>query len=274
MTTDVTVDPRRPSAVPPPPRPPFHWTVEAWGYALRCQPLSAIAQHAFTTKQLQLHGGGPAKYPREWTLATAAVGAELDHLTLVRQIHEATVRVLKQGNTTVADIVTRPAADAIASDVLGLVLAVQVADCVPILIADRAGRVAAAVHAGWRGTCAGIARVAVERIAIEFACHPSDLIAAIGPSIGPCCYQVGEGVRDAFASAGWKNVPKWFFQDTADSLHLDLWAANRDQLSAAGLTADRIYVSGLCTKTHLDVFESYRVDGERAGRMAALIRVP
>ena len=258
----------------PPPNPPFHWTVEAWGHALRCRALSEIAQHAFTTKQLQLRSGGPAAHARAWAQATASVGGTLEHLTLVKQVHAATVRVLKRGQTGSSEIAARPEADAVASDVSELVLAVQVADCVPILLADRRRRVVAAVHSGWRGTCAGIARAAVQRLAEDFACDPVDLIAAIGPSIGPCCYEVGENVFEAFNTAGWREAERWFVRKPSGTVRLDLWAANSDQLAAAGIAKDHIYLCGLCTKTHHDVFESYRVDGDQAGRMAALIRVP
>lgn len=108
------------------------------------------------------------------------------------------------------------------------------------------------------------------------AVDPADLIAAIGPSIGPCCYEVGAGVLDTFRLAGTSedDLARWFAHTEAGSLRLDLWSANRDQLIAAGVRDDHIYISRLCTQTHSEVFESYRVEGVKAGRMAALIAVP
>jgi polyphenol oxidase len=259
----------------PAPDAAFDWTAESWGHALRAKPLSTVAQHAFTSKQLQLRGG-PGAQPASWALAVASVGGHLDNLTRVKQVHGAVVRVLKKGQAMAADVSATPDADAIVSDLSGLVLSVQVADCVPILIADARQRSAAAIHAGWRGTCAGIAGAATDALVKEFGSDPANLIAAIGPSIGPCCYEVGGNVLDAFRRAGAadRQLGRWFRPTDAGSLRLDLWAANRDQLVRAGLRPDRIVSCRLCTQTHHEVFESYRVDGERAGRMAALIAVP
>jgi YfiH family protein len=261
---------------PPAPDPAFHWTAEAWGHALRCRPLSAIAQHAFTTKQLRLRAASPEEQLVAWTRATASVGADLEQLMHVRQVHGASVRVLKKGETRPADAGERPRADALISNAPGLVLSVQVADCVPVLIADPKTSSVAAVHAGWRGTCAGVARAAVNAMAREFGVNPADLSVAIGPSIGPCCYEVGTNVIDAFRLAGANEaeLARWFAHTKTGSLRLDLWAVNRDQLLGAGVQDDHIYVCRLCTQTHRDIFESDRADGEQAGRMAAMIAVP
>lgn len=259
----------------PTPDPAFHWTAEAWGHALRCKPLAPLAQHAFTTKQLALRGG-PETQPLTWTQAAASVDAGLEQLMRVRQVHGTAVRVLKKGEISPRDVAERPSADALASNAPGLVLSVQVADCVPILMADRKTGAVAAVHAGWRGTCAGVARAAVAAMAREFATNPSNLIAALGPSIGPCCYEVSNDVIEAFRFGGATDdeIARWFAHTEAGSTRLDLWAANRDQLLASGLRAGDVQICRLCTQTHSDIFESYRANRERAGRMSALIRVP
>lgn len=260
----------------PTPDPAFHWTAEAWGHALRCKPLAAAAQHAFTTKQLQLRHGGPRAHPEGWTQAVASVGAGLEQLLRVKQMHTANVRVLKQGETGPADVAALPEADAIVSNAKGYVLSVQVADCVPMLIADRKTGVAAAVHAGWRGACSGVARAAIEAMTREFEVNPANLTVAMGPSIGPCCYEVGPNVIEAFRLAGAsdEDLGRWFAHTETGSLRLDLWAANRDQLLRAGVPDDHLYICRLCTQTHREIFESYRADGDQAGRNAALIAVP
>jgi YfiH family protein len=206
----------------------------------------------------------------------ATVGAGLEQLIRVRQVHGAAVKVLKDGEASAADVAALSDADAIVSNAKGYVLSVQVADCVPILLADAKAGVAAAVHAGWRGTCARVAHAAVDALAREFGVNPADLTVAMGPSIGVCCYEVGASVREAFRAAGADDddLRRWFIAAAGGSLRLDLWAANRDQLLNAGIKEERLFVSGLCTQTHRHVFESYRVDGARAGRMAALIAVP
>ncbi len=260
----------------PEPDPAFHWTVEPWGHALRCRPLERVAQHAFTTKQLQLRVATPEAQTAAWTQAAASVGAGLEQLMRIKQVHGGTVRVLKKGHTGPADLAERPEADAQISNAPGLLLCVQVADCVPILLADHTTGAVAAIHAGWRGKSAGIARAAVEAMRREFETDAGDVIAAIGPSIGACCYEVGPNLVDAFRTAGFaeEDTNRWFTRTEAGSLRLDLWAANRDQLVSAGLRADQIFVCGLCTQTHRTIFDSYRAEGDNAGRMAGLIVVP
>ena len=253
----------------PSPDPAFHWTREPWGAALRCQPLSGAAQHLFTSKQLALPS------PESWRMALSSIGASPERLMRVKQVHGNTVRILKRGQVPEDAADARPDGDAIVSNIAGLALAVMVADCVPILIADVRRGSAAAIHAGWRGTCARVAQVAVEAMRREFDGDPADLIATIGPSAGPDDYEVGDTLVDAFREAGHdeSSINRWFIRATARP-HLDLWAANRDQLAAAGLGVDHIYNCRLSTVRHPDVLESYRVSGARAGRMAGIIVVP
>lgn len=254
---------------PPAPDAAFRWTVEPWGRALRCVPLEVIAQHAFTSKQLRLPD------PQGWAAVAAAAGGSTEQLRRVKQVHGNVVRVLKQGDTSPSNADDRPDGDAVVSNVPGQVLAVMVADCVPILVADRTGGAAAAIHAGWRGTCARIGPAAVAAMCGELGSDPTDLIAAIGPSIGPDDYEVGEVLIEAFQRAGHgaEDLARWFTRRD-ERLRLDLWAANRDQLIDAGLHHDRIFTCGLSTLAHTDVFDSFRSAGERAGRMAAVIAVP
>jgi YfiH family protein len=136
------------------------------------------------------------------------------------------------------------------------VAAVRTADCVPILIADRRGGAAAAVHAGWRGTAAGIARLAVEKFA-GIGIAAGDLVAALGPSIGPCCYEVGPEVLQAVGGGSGR--------------HLDLAGANVAQLRSAGMKAEAIFRAPWCTACRTDLFFSYRREGRAAGRLMACI---
>ena len=271
----------------PTPDPAFRWSTEAWGVALRCRPLENVAQHLFTTRQLELRPWAGSGRPdalegrplpdgeRGWQLAAAAMDAGLDQIMRVKQVHGRTVRVLRRGAITSADTKARPEADAQVSNDPDLALAVQVADCVPLLMADPVRGIAAAVHAGWRGTAAGIAAAAVEVMNREFGTDPADIVAAIGPSIGECCYQVGDELLDAFSSSQHSTLTaSWFHRGDDGRLRLDLWAANRDQLLACGVGAAQVFTAGLCTQTHVSILDSYRVDGVRAGRMAALIRAP
>lgn len=253
----------------PAPDPAFHWATEPWGHALRSAALDRATQHLFTSKQL----AWPAA--ERWRAALASLGAGPDRLMRVTQVHGNQVRILKRGHVSESASGERPDGDAIVSNTPGLVLAVLVADCVPMLVADPKTGAAAAIHAGWRGTCASVGPAAIEAMRREFGSTPSELIAAIGPSAGPDDYEVSESLVDAFLAAGHDraSVERWFVRSTPKP-HLDLWAANRDQLVDAGLMADRISICRLSTVSHPDVFDSYRAAGERAGRMAALIVVP
>ena len=185
-------------------------------------------------------------------------------LVQTRQIHSATVLALPPE----APFPSVPA-DGLVTSVPGSLLAVLAADCVPILLADRRRRVVAAVHAGWRGTVAGIVDVAIHTMQQHFGCHPEDLAAAIGPSIGPCCYETGEEVHTRFHEA-FPYAPELF-----TGRNLDLWQANRRQLLSSGVPSSQISVLAACTAcTHTPAgpgFFSHRAQHGRTGRMMGLI---
>jgi YfiH family protein len=178
----------------------------------------------------------------------------------------------------------------------GLLLAIQTADCVPVLVADRRQRVVAAFHAGWRGTVKRIVESGVGRMRLEFGCRPQDLVAAIGPAIGACCYAVGEEVLQEFESQFdyarelfsevystdpvRTRYPMLFLTQRAPghspigpAIHLDLWEANRRQLLAAGLDPRSIQTVGGCTACHPEWFFSHRASRGHAGRMMSVIGI-
>jgi YfiH family protein len=239
----------------------FRWTDESWGPALRCRPLEDIAPHFFTTRQLQLSSSA------DWQQVADAVGAE--ELAILTQVHGRTVITASRG-------MGHPDADVLVGNDPEMALTIRAADCVPLLIADRATGAVAAVHAGWRGTAAGAATAAVEALSRDFGSRPHDLVAAIGPSIGACCYQVGSELVDAFAAAGHERylVDRWFSTPREGGLRLDVAGANRDQLVLTGVPEEQIHVAGLCTAMHLDVLTSFRAEKEKAGRIAGVIRPP
>ena len=175
-------------------------------------------------------------------------------LLLLKQVHGcALARAPWEG---------RPQADAALSTEPGIVLGIETADCLPVLLADPRRRVVAAAHAGWRGTVQGAARVAV-RALVETGSDPSALLAALGPNIGPCCYEVGEDVVAAFGETG----ARFFHPGPRGRAHLDVRAANRAQLEAEGLRPDRIASVDECTFCLPDRYHSYRRDAKAAGRM-------
>jgi YfiH family protein len=209
----------------------------------RCSALEELGwlDHGFTTKQSA-------------ALITAVI--------TLRQIHSSVV-------WNAAGVQDRDReGDALVSNERGQRIGVRTADCVPILLADRRQRAVAAIHAGWRGTAARIAYRAIEQMMQDYGAHPSDIVAAIGPSIGVCCYRVGGEVKDQFQEL----FPEWRgSRDGEEPAMLDLTEANRRILGAAGVPIEQIYVSGLCTWHCGDDFYSYRREPENPGRMVSYI---
>jgi polyphenol oxidase len=258
----------------------FSWTNEGWGLALRSGQLGRVADHFFTTRQLRLRGDSEAD---DWRLVARTIGVPSRRLLRLTQVHGRDLFVHRRGGQQNAGVVSTPVAqdagvdwpeaDISMTDDPTVALAVQVADCVPLLVADPLSGAVAAVHAGWRGTAAGVAIAAVEALDREFGASPERLVVAQGPGIGPCCYTVGEELIDAFRAGGFaEGIDRWFIRDAAGGLTLDVWAANRDQLLASGVPAASIHAANLCTASRPDLFPSYRRDGPGTGRIAAVIR--
>jgi polyphenol oxidase len=224
-------------------------------------------------------------------LAEAVTGKATTPLVTLRQFHSNLV-VHAAASDAIREQPRR--GDGLMTDEPGILLAIQTADCIPILVADRRRRAVAGFHAGWRGTVKRIVESGVGRMRLAFGSRPEDLIAVIGPGIGACCYAVGEEVLSAFASqfvyarALFREVydadpvrqkyPMLFLNQRAPGhgsigpqLHLDLIEANRRQLLAAGLSARSVCVVGGCTQCHADLFFSHRASRGHAGRMMAVI---
>jgi hypothetical protein len=150
--------------------------------------------------------------------------------------------------------------DALIENTPGQLIAVKTADCIPILMVDPRQRAVAAVHAGWRGTVQRIAARAVQHMQKRFSSQPGDLVVAIGPGIGKCCYEVGPEVAGQFAE----------FADS--NRHVDLSSANRSQVAGCGVPLDHIYAADLCTMCNSD-FHSFRRDKQQAGRMLSVVGI-
>ena len=149
--------------------------------------------------------------------------------------------------------------DGLVTDTRGIALIVQIADCLPIFLFDPVHEAVGIVHAGWRGSVLGIASSAVTMMETHFGCRPEHVRAFIGPSIGPCCYRVQSDIARQFAS-------EYVTRGT-----LDLWRCNADQLIEAGLHANAVEVSRICTSCNSDWFFSHRASGGCTGRMMAVI---
>lgn len=259
----------------PQPGDSFAWVETQAGPALVCQALAPYAAHLFTTRQWTL--GSPTPDPGRlraaWRELAEAMGSDEAHLARMHQVHGA--RVVARTPEQPPSAGGFPEADVIVSTDPSLAIAVQTADCTPILLADRSSGAVAAAHAGWRGLAARVPSVAVDALVQHAGSNRADIVAAVGPAISAARYEVGEEVRARFADAGFDpgQLERWFPSTTRPGHYLfDGWRSARDQLEAAGVPAPQIHVAAMCTATHGDLFCSYRRDGTLAGRMGAAIR--
>ncbi len=156
--------------------------------------------------------------------------------------------------------------DALVTDEIGRAVGVRTADCVPILLLDRSKRAVSAIHAGWRGTAAQIVSRTIQKLQDDFGCDPNDLLAAIGPCIRHCCYQVGSEVAERFSATYTTK------DDQPGKWHLDLAAANRRQLLESGILPDRIFDLDTCTVCQGEDLFSYRREPDNPGRMISSIQ--
>jgi YfiH family protein len=268
----------------PQPSDGFDWVQAGGHWALVCRALMPFADHLFTTRLWALGSGANDTGADAWSEVAGALGLPPANLVRLRQVHRADV-VVASGPVPV------PAeADIVVARDGSIGITVQAADCVPLLVADERSGVVAAAHAGWRGLAANVPAAVVGAMVRECGSRAADLVVAIGPSIGPCCYEVGADVREQFEASGASRpeLDRWFRFDVLETPRngsilkarggltpgrsvLDTWRATRDRLEAAGVGSGRIFEAGLCTASH-DVLCSYRRDGTAAGRIAAAIR--
>jgi YfiH family protein len=217
----------------------------------------------------------------------AAAGVSDLSLVSLHQIHSDVVRIFD------ATPSKQCKGDALATNREALLLGVRTADCSPVLVVDSKKRVVAAIHAGWRGTLARIVAKTIGQIQMEFGSDPKDLIAAIGPTIGGCCYQVGTEVAADFAAKfsnaseffdelrtgdepnplQWLNMMPPGHQPPPKKVLLDLKKANKLQLLEAGVRDQNIFVSDLCTSCDVDRLFSYRKEGPTSGRLLSVIAI-
>jgi YfiH family protein len=299
-----------------------HWSLHRAGklQVLEAQPLARLnwLAHGFSTRpggasQLEIPGharGGKTSRAKnvlnlgftEWDSRERvgqnrqkffqALGADKMRAVMLKQIHSDLVRRIDDAHRASGEPLK---GDALITAARGVLLVVQTADCVPILLADTKNRAVAAIHSGWRGTLRRIAEKTLGRMRMEFGTRPDDVIAAIGPSIGQCCYEVGSDVAKEFAAqfpdarqwfdgpfdalASGENDPNWLpwltmrppgHAPPEPKVQLDLIAANRWILANAGVPAAKIFSSEFCTACRTDLFFSYRRERSTGRLMAAI----
>ena len=202
-------------------------------------------------------------FPGHWALAGCwqVHGADV---RVVKTVEEAKPAENQLGDTIYCDVIV--------SGARGVLAGVKTADCVPLLIGDPVTGAFAAVHAGWRGTLATAAVVAVDRLKREYDAKPQDLRVAIGASAGPCCYEVGNEVIEAFTNR-FGSGANLFTTTRPGHAMVDLLKANRDQLESAGVMPERIHTAPICTMCRTDLFFSYRKEKNLHGKVGRLMAV-
>ncbi|MBI2756526.1 MAG: peptidoglycan editing factor PgeF [Chloroflexi bacterium] len=194
----------------------------------------------------------------------SAVGTRREELFAAYQVHGNAVTVVE------SDTEPRPQCDVLVTRSPGRTLLLRFADCTPILLVDPVQRAVGLAHAGWRGTAVRTATAAVRAMVDALGTNPRDLLAAVGPAIGPCCYTVGDDVRAAFADRPWAVRT----EEQGGLVRLDLWEANRRALVEAGVPATQVEVARVCTHCNARQFFSHRANGgQPAGRFAAVLRL-
>jgi YfiH family protein len=201
---------------------------------------------------------------QNWNRLAAAFDIPVENFLVLNQVHRDGILVIPPRGEY---FTSREGLndDAIVTDRTRLAICIKTADCVPVFVVDPERKVIAAIHAGWRGTAAGITAKVVRLMQNQYGCHPSGLLAAIGPSIGPCCYEVDEPAAEAFRLH--PDEKDFLFPGKRkDRWMLDLVRANRGQLRNCGIPETGIDTSGLCTVCREDAFFSHRAAGGVTGR--------
>ena len=222
------------------------------------------------TLNMALHvGDDPEKVIRNRKKVAEALGFALENTVTCAQVHGTRVvpvTLAQAGRGAFALNDTIPETDGLITDCRNLPLMLFYADCVPVLLVDRKGPAIGVIHAGWRGSVGHIVQNAVQAMAEAYGTKPGNLSAAIGPSIGPCCYEVDERVHEkALAYQG------CFTPHGEGHYLLDLWQLNKLQLMEAGILAENILKAGVCTCHHVDQFFSHRKEKGKTGRLAAIL---
>ena len=236
--------------------------------------LGGVSQPPYDGLNLALHvGDALADVCENRRQFATSLGLSAADIVTPEQVHgERIARVTRadagRGATDYADAI--PATDALITDEPGLPLLLCFADCTPIVFLDPEKKAVGIAHGGWKGTVRSIAAKTLARMTEEFGTDPKDVLVGIGPSIGPCCYEIGEEVAAKFRAA-FPYADELLLTERDGHTHLSLWEANRQQLLRAGVPEENIEVAGECTACRAKWYFSYRAAGGRTGRIGALI---
>ena len=238
--------------------------------------LGGVSTGEFSSMNLGFGRGDPEENVQEnYRRFCGATGFSYESLVASAQDHHTIVRRVGEEERGIG--IYRPrdreSVDGLVTDCPGIALVTYYADCVPLFFADPVKKAVGLAHAGWRGTVDRIGEVMVRTMAEEFGSDPAGLFAAVGPSIGPCCYEVDAPVADRFLALD-DLRPEEFVEKRENGKYLlNLWETNRRVLLKAGLPPEHIEVAGLCTRCNSELLFSHRATGGKRGSLAAMISV-
>ena len=231
--------------------------------------IGGVSEGIFESMNLGFHrGDDPEKVAENYRILGKCIGFEIEDLVLTRQTHTDIVRKVGRADCNGIDHRQYPECDGLITNEPGVGLVVFTADCTPILLHDPVTGAVGAVHAGWRGTAAGIAKNCVEAMVREYGCNPADICAAIGPNIAQCCFETDADVPEAMIAALGDDA-KEFIEFWDGKYHVDLKEINGLWLEKAGVRKIEISIS--CTACRPDRYWSHRVVGNDRGSQGAII---
>ena len=249
----------------------FNWVRQAFSTRK-----GGVSEGEFSTMNLSFGRGDDDETVREnYRRLCAAVGFEPESLTASAQDHHTVVRRVGKEERGVG--IWRPkdqqSVDGLCTNEPGVTLVTYYADCVPLYFIDPEHRAIGLAHAGWRGTVAQMGKVMTQRMHEEFGSRPEAMFAAVGPSIGVCCYEVDEPVAKEFLALTHLHPEAFVFPLEGGKYQLDLWECNRQVLLHAGIPESHISVAGVCTQCHSDLLFSHRATGGKRGGLAAFLEI-
>lgn len=236
--------------------------------------LGGVSRDEFASMNLGFRRGDPDENVLEnYRRFCAAAGFDFSTLVASSQDHHTFIRRVGRENrgTGVWKPKDMQSVDGLVTNEPGVTLVTHYADCVPLFLLDPQKWAIGLVHAGWRGTAAKIGAAAVAAMVREFGSRPQDVLAGIGPSIGPCCFEVDAPVRDSFAALRELSPSDFIREDGGGKYYIDLWEANRRVLLEAGIPESGITVAGICTRCSADLLFSHRASGGKRGSLAAFM---
>ncbi|WP_411677051.1 peptidoglycan editing factor PgeF [Caproicibacter sp.] len=235
--------------------------------------IGGVSRNEFSSLNLAFGRGDPDENVTEnYRRICAAAGFDADSLVSSSQVHKTVIRRVGRKNCGEGFLKPKPAGvDGLITNETGVTLVTHYADCVPLFFADPVHQAIGLSHAGWRGTAARIGAETVRVLSREFGSFARDLVCVIGPSIGPCCFEVDSPVYEVFSRMTDLSPDEWIHKDSGGKYHIDLWEANRRVLVRAGVPEQNITVSGLCTQCHSDLLFSHRATKGKRGGLSAFL---